>query len=147
MNAEARGFTLIEVLLSVAIMGVLAGLSLPIYNAYNNRNNLDLTAQSTTEMMRRAMTYARGMRLDDSWAVHVETGSVTLFKGTTYATRDASYDEVTSMPSSFTVSGLLDVFFAKMTGLPSTTGATTIAIPGISESRSVTLNSEGMVSY
>jgi prepilin-type N-terminal cleavage/methylation domain-containing protein len=147
MNTQARGFTLIEILLSVAIMSVLIGLSLPMYNAYNNRNDLDLTSQTITEMMRRAMTYSRGMRFDDSWAVHIQTGSTTLYKGTVYATRDASYDESATIPSSFTMSGMSDVSFAKMTGLPSSTGVVTLAISGTSESRSVTLNGEGMVSY
>lgn len=147
MVERARGFTLIEVLLSVSIISILIGLSLPIYGAYNNRNNLDLTSQGIAEMMRRAMTYSRGARMDDSWGVHVETGSATLFKGVTYATRDTTYDELTSIPSSFVVAGVVDISFAKMTGLPSTTGVTTITIPGVSESRSVTINAEGMVSY
>jgi len=147
MDTKIRGFTLIEVLLSVTIISTMVGLSLPMYHAYNNRNDLDLTSQAVAEMMRRAMTYSRGMRLDDSWAVHIETSSATLFKGVAYATRDVSFDETTTIPSSFTVSGLLDVSFAKLTGLPSTTGATTISIPGTTESRSVMLNGEGVVSY
>ena len=143
---SVRGFTLVEMLLSVAIIAMMAGLSLPIYQSFQNRNELDITAQNLASAMRRAQTYSRGMSGDSQWGVAVQSGAITLFKGATYAGRDATYDEVSTVSSSTGVSGLGEISFAKLSGAPSTSG--TVTFTNINnETRVVSINAEGMVSY
>jgi len=43
---KKRGFTLPELLLSVAIIGALAGLSLPVYRSLMMKNDLDIAANT-----------------------------------------------------------------------------------------------------
>jgi|APSaa5957512535_1039671.scaffolds.fasta_scaffold25943_3 hypothetical protein len=50
---------------------------------------------------------------------HSETG--TLFLGTEYDTRDTSFDENIEVPSSVVVSGILEVYFTTLYGVPSGT--------------------------
>lgn len=146
VRRSAHGFTLLEVLMSVAIVGMLVGLSLPFYQSFQNRNDLAIAAEGIAGMLRRAQVYSRGMNGDSQWGVHVETGSATLFKGASYAGRDTAYDETSSIPSSFTVSAT-DVRFSKMLGVPTATGTVaTITTPN-NESKTVTINNEGAVSY
>ncbi len=146
VTANQRGFTLIEMLLSVIIIGMLVGLSLPLYQSFQNRNELDIAAEGVAGMLRRAQLYSRGMNGDSQWGVHVETGSATLFKGASYATRDVTYDETTAIPSSFTVAAS-DVRFSKLTAVPTATGTIATFTTPNNEIRTVTLNGEGTVSY
>lgn len=141
-----RGFTLLEVLLSVGIMTLILGISLPLFQGFQTRNDLDLTTQSIVEGLRRAEVYARGSSGDTSWGLHVVAGTATVFRGTSYAARDTTVDETITIPSSMTPSGLGDVIFSRFTGYPNTTGTITLATTA-NDSRTVTLNAKGLVSY
>src|SRR3978361_2399034 len=94
------GFTLVEVLLSVVIIAMLTGLSLPVYESFVRRNDLDLASQNLAMALRRAETYARASNYDNAWSVEVQTSNIILFQGTTFASRNTSYDETISIPGS-----------------------------------------------
>ena len=140
------GFSLIEMLLSVMIIGMITAVSVPLYNSFLARNDLDITSQQIAESFRRAQIYARGVQGDSAWSVEVQTSAVTLFKGTVFASRDTSYDETITLPGRVTASGLGEVRFAILTGLPNTTGTVTLT-SNASETKTVTINAEGMVNY
>ena len=145
MNNQ-RGFTLIEMLLSVTIIAVLAGLSLPVFHAFATRNDLDIADEQVAITLRRAQAYARGTNGDSPWSVNIQSGAVTLYKGIVFASRDTTYDESITIPGSIAVSGLSAVHFAKMTGLPNSTGSI-ILTSNNNDTRTVTVNGKGMVSY
>jgi prepilin-type N-terminal cleavage/methylation domain-containing protein len=142
----SKGFTLIEMLLSVTIIGLLAGLSLPIYESFNRRNDLDVAAQHVSTTLRRAATYARAMYGDSAWSVRIDSTGATLFEGTSYGTRDTAYDEFTEIPGSITVSATTEVQFAKMSGQPGSAASVTLT-SSTSDTRVITVNAKGMVSY
>lgn len=141
-----KGFTLIEMLLSVAIIGILVAGSAPIFNSFVARNDLDVVGQQVASALRRAQTYARGMDDDSAWSVNVASTAVTLYKGTVFVSRDTAYDEVVSIPPTITVSGLSDVQFAKFTASPNTTGSITLT-SNANDTRTLTINAKGMVEY
>jgi prepilin-type N-terminal cleavage/methylation domain-containing protein len=145
MRSQA-GFTLLELLLSVAIIGILSGLSVPVYESFARRNDLDVLTESTVAAIRRSETYARAVRSDSVWGVRFHNSGITLFKGATYATRDASFDETISVPGSMTVSGISEVQFSKLAAAPSTTGTVTFTSDS-NNVRTLTLNAKGMVDY
>ncbi len=146
MANNNRGFTLIEVLLSVMIISLLVGLSMPVYQSFQSRNDLDVNTQSVAEMLRRAQSYARSGNSDTTWGVHLTTGKLTLFAGGSYASRTTAKDETIDMPTSLIISGLTDVIFSKLNGTPSTTGS--ISLTGTAnDTRTVTINDRGMVNY
>lgn len=140
------GFTLIEVLLSVAIISLLVGISLPVYETYARRNDLDVTTQGIAAMLRRAATYARGANDDSAWTVRVSGGSALLYQGTTYAARDTALDETLPIPGSITSSGLSEIQFAKLSGAPDTTGSITLT-SSTNDVRTITINGKGTVDY
>lgn len=141
-----RGFTLIEVLLSVAILTLLTGISLPVYESFARRNDLDVKTQTVVSAIRRAENYARHMRQDSAWGVEVLSTGVTVFKGSTYASRDQSFDEITPISGTTTVSGVSEIIFAKMTAAPNTTGTITLSSTA-NDTRAIVVNAKGMVSY
>jgi type II secretory pathway pseudopilin PulG len=133
-------------LLSVGLISMLAGLSLPIYITFTSKNDLDLTAQLTANAVRRAQTYSRGAANDSAWGTEILASSVVVFKGTTYASRDTTADETTAIPGSITPSGTAEVDFAKLSGIPSATATITLT-SNSGNTRTITVNAKGMVDY
>lgn len=146
MISSTQGFTLVEMLLSMAVIIILTAITVPVYETFVRRNDLDLNTQTTVDTIRKAETYARGVRNDSVWGVNFTASTMTLFKGSTYASRDTTFDEVTNLPSSVTQSGLTEVTFSKVFGVPSTTGTLTLSSTANS-SKQVILNSEGSVDF
>ena len=144
--SRQSGFTLLELLLSVSIITMLAGIGLPVYESFVRRNDLDQTTTSVVALVRRAQTYATSVYGDSAWGVSFSSSGATLFKGTVFSSRDTNFDEVVSMPGSVTQSGLGEVQFAKFSATPSTTGSVTLTST-INDSRTITVNAKGMVAY
>lgn len=145
-NMQNAGFTLLEVLLSVAAMSIIAGFSAPLYNSFQVRNDLDVTAATIAQSFRRAQIESQASSGDITSGVHIQAGSVTVFRGASYAARDTALDEIFDVPPSITPSGVSDIIFAKFTGLPTTTGTTTLT-SNTSEVRTININAKGMVTY
>jgi prepilin-type N-terminal cleavage/methylation domain-containing protein len=143
---KEAGFTLMEMLLSVAIISILAGMGVPIYESFARRNDLDLTTQAVAETLRRAEAYARNGNNDSSWSVEVQSNAVTLFKGATYASRNTNYDETVSVPGSITLSGLGELQFAKLSAKPNTSGNIVLSST-TGDTRTITVNDKGTVGY
>lgn len=144
LNHE-RGFTLLELLLSVAVISALAGLSLPVYRTLLQKNDLDIAAVTITQSLRRSQMMSQAVDGDTTWGVKVQSGNIVIFKGTSYATRDSTFDETFDVPTSIGVSGTIEYIFSKVTGLPQATG--TVNLSTESDARAVTVNAKGMVSY
>ena len=137
---------MVEVMLSLAIIAALAGISAPIYQSFQVRNDLDIAGVTIAQSLRRAQVLSEAVDGDTTWGVDIRSGSITLYKGASYATRDTTFDELFDMPTSITPSGLSGIVFAKFTGLPQTTGTVTLT-SNANETRTITVNSKGSVSY
>ena len=140
------GFTLVEILLVIALLGIMAGISIPLYYTFQLRNNLDLVSSSYAHTLRRAQALTRAVDGDISWGVHLTATTTILFKGISFAARQSDFDEISDIPISIFHTGLGDVVFAKFTGFPQQTGTTTFTSTD-AESRAVAINGKGIVSY
>lgn len=140
------GFTLLEVLLSIALITILAGVSLPAYYTLFSRNDLDVAKNQVSQSLGRASFVSSASVGDTTWGVKVLSGNIIVFKGASYAGRDASFDEIYSMSPSVTPSGLSEIVFSKMTGFPQSIGAIILTSTN-GETRTITINSKGSVSY
>ncbi len=140
------GFTLLEVLLSVAAIAIIAGISVPIYQSFQVRNDLDIATVTIAQAFRRAQLLSQAVDGDTGWGVFVQSGSITLFKGISYAARDTAFDEIFEVPTNITPTGVSEIVFTKFTGNPQTTG-TIILTSSTNETRSIIINAKGMVNY
>jgi prepilin-type N-terminal cleavage/methylation domain-containing protein len=141
-----RGFTLIEVLLAIVLISLLTAISIEAYYSLFYRNDLDVAKNQVAQALGRAASLSAASFRDSNWGVEISTNNVVIFKGITYAGRDQNYDEIYPIASSITPSGLSEVIFTKMTGLPQSTGTVTLTSAN-GDARNITINSKGTVSY
>lgn len=147
MRSQTRqGLTLLELALSIALIGMLTAITVPLYQSFQVKNDLDLTTTHVAQTFRRAQLLSQAVDGDTTWGVAVTTESITLFKGSSYAARETEYDEVTDLPTSLSASGLTEVVFSAMHGFPNTTGTLTLTST-TAESRTLILNEKGTVTY
>lgn len=135
-----------EILLSIAVIAIIAGISVPIYQSFHVRNDLDIATVEMAQTLRRAQILSEAVDGDTSWGLKIQSGSLTLFKGVSYAARDTAFDELFDVPTSITSSGVSEIVFTKFSGLPQTTGTITLT-SNVNETRTITINAKGMVSY
>lgn len=142
---KLRAFTLIEMLLSMAVIAILAAIMTPVFLSFQTRNDVDIAAMSLVRSIRRAEQLSRNGEGDSAWGVNLSSGAVTVFKGSTYASRDAGFDEIFSIPNNITFTGTSSIVFSKLYGLPA--ASSTIVLTSVNnESRTITINARGAVS-
>lgn len=146
MKMRIQGFTLFEMLISLACLALILGISVPAYDALHVRNELNNTTVALVSNLRRSQALARAANGDTSWGVYIATGSILIYKGSSYGTRDTLYDENTSMSPTILVSGIKEINFTKVYGLPTTTGTTTLTSVR-NETKNIFINKKGTISY
>lgn len=134
---------MLELLLVMTSITIIAGFSIPLWRNQIIRNDLDVAMVAIAQNLRRAQLLSRAVDGDIGWGVKVQSGSITMFQGSTYATRNSDFDEVFSMPSTVTPSGISEIDFNKFSGLPASTGTFTLTTE--QDSRSLTINIKGMI--
>jgi prepilin-type N-terminal cleavage/methylation domain-containing protein len=142
---NSSGFTLVEILVVVAIMTAISAIVVPVSIDYQQRNDLDISQTIFAQGIRRAQQISMYGEYDSQWGVIVIPGDIIIFKGSNYATRDINYDEKYDISSGVSLSGQLEYDFVKITGLPSQTG-TVIFMDG-SYQKQVSINAKGIVNY
>ena len=142
-----RGFTLVEALLSLAIIAIITGLSAPVYFSYSTRNNLGLAVDAGVQSLRRAQFLALNQERDSNWGTYFSTSSITLYNGNDYSTRNVNYDERYDLPTTVT-STVADVNFNKFTGEANETSTVLNTVSdNLSDSYTIRVNLKGMVDY
>lgn len=140
-----RGFTIIELLLVVSIVAVISGLSVPFYGRFLTQNAVSNTVDQLVASFHKAQFYAMMSRKSNAsgWGVNFGSQTITLYQGATYASRNTALDETYTVNNNITVSGMSDVNFSRISGVPSS--SVTVTITGNGNSKAVTLNAVGMV--
>lgn len=145
---KGEGFTLIELILVVALMAIIGGMSAPFFPSFQVSSDLYTYTDTVARTLRRAQSQSITGKNENSWGVYFNTvdSTVTLFYGNNYATRDQSYDEVENIPASFDfVTDFSDeIFFDLYSGSPSAAGSVVLTSSN-SESETVLINSLGVI--
>lgn len=132
-SSRPAGFTLIELVISIAIMSVMTVFVLSINANFLTNLNLDTKADELVGMLRLSQNRAISGNGNSDWGVHIQnpvgsTHSFTIFKGSTYASRDVTYDVATQLPSGYLFSTIslsgsgADVVFQRGSGRTSQDG-------------------------
>lgn len=139
-----KGFSLLEVLLIIALVGVLLGAGIPVLYSYFSGNNLDSASSRVTQSLYQAKTFAEAGVDDSEWGVYIQNGLVTIFQGNDYAGRDAGYDQDIELAEEIAVSGIDEIYFSVFSGSPSATGDIVLSIVG-ERTATISINSLGII--
>jgi prepilin-type N-terminal cleavage/methylation domain-containing protein len=138
-----KGITIIELLLVIAIFGILAASTTPFLSSFLIRNNWHVTVDRVASEIYKAQGYAMSGKVingSDVWGVCI-TGSVFRMFNGTCAT--PNYREDFTIPNQIMVSGITSVTFDGLRGGPSS--VSTITVNAGLGSNTVTINGAGMV--
>lgn len=139
----SKGVTIIELLLVIAIISTLGVFSASFYARFLTQNEVENTADQLVGSLRKAQIYSMMGRQNGSWGVKYTESPK---KITLYLSGNSAFDGDFSVNSNVNLSGFTDILFAKVTGLPSPSGPTTITISGGNNSKTININTQGVVS-
>lgn len=139
-----RGFTLFEILLVMSILGIIGTVSVVFSVRLLRSNDLNIAVRHALNNIRIAQTRAQLASGSNSWGLYITSGSMTLFRGSSYVTRDQTQDAVTEFSQRITVSGLQEVTFDVMSGTPSQSGLITFTHADITQPRYLFVNPLGL---
>ncbi len=143
-KSKMRGFTLIELSLVVAMIGILTGLSIPVLKAFTNNNNISSATSLIINELEHAKLLSQAEENDDQWGLKIEDNTVTVFKGGSYVARDSSFDHVADLPSNITISGDQEIVFDKFTGYVSEQKTVNLIMENDTRA-SISINVKGLI--
>lgn len=121
----ARGFTFIELMLVIALITLIGAFIAPVGLSYYQSQLLNETSDGLVSALRQAQSFAYTGRHNHAFGVFVTADAYTIFEGDTYASRIISEDMIFPIASTVTVSGLQEIVFSEMSGIPRATGVVT----------------------
>ncbi len=124
---KKNGFTLLELLLAISLMGILAVLATPMYLSLQAENEMSITAITIEDIFHRAQLKSQAVDGDSAWGVNIKTGSLIIFKGQNFINRDQNFDEIFSLASTVGLSGLTEIIFSPLFGTPNVVGIIKLA--------------------
>jgi len=146
-----KGFTLIETLIVIAIIGILAVFSVPFYYSFQTRSQLDSTLPEIVQTLRRAQSRAMDREDEKDFGVHFESDKFVLFRDAPYDPGD-TYNEVFDLPASLEIynislsGGGSEVVFNKLKGDTENYGNVSLRIKN-GDSKTILINKEGVISW
>src|SRR5687767_13004096 len=102
------GFTLIEIILVVAIVLGLAGMTPTFYSRFLLQNAASNTADQLVGSIRKAQLYSMVGKQDSAWSVNYSSNTITVFKGINFGGRDQGFDEKFSVNPNVTISNFVE---------------------------------------
>jgi prepilin-type N-terminal cleavage/methylation domain-containing protein len=139
------GFTLVELLVALGLLALLSVIAVPAtFRLYQNQE-LNAASERYHRAARHALFAALSNVGEQNWGVRVGSGTITIYRGASYGSRDPLYDETVSVPEFVSVSGVTEVNFARITGVPNVTGNTTFSFGG--RTLTVDVNQYGRINF
>lgn len=142
---EKKAFTLMEILLSMGLVAMMMGISVPILQSFQYKNEVDTAVSLAARALRTAQINSQASFQDAQWGARFAASSITVFKGATYAGRDTVFDQQYPIDSNIAVSGVTEIVFTKMKGETTNVGTITLSQPG--SARNITINAKGRLTY
>ncbi len=154
MSKKHSGFTLVELLIVIAIISILTGIGMANYFGLSQESQVKTMAERIVSDMRATVSKSASQQDGQQWGMHFDNtvagqGFYSIWYGPTYATGTTT--EKTSFAAStiqFTTpaSGTsTDIIFTTPYGLPS--ASTTIVISSGGISYEVTIDANGTIGY
>ncbi|MEK7664498.1 MAG: prepilin-type N-terminal cleavage/methylation domain-containing protein [Patescibacteria group bacterium] len=152
---DQAGFTLIEIIVVVVILGILATVAISNFALQKQETDLSGNAQDVVNILRLAQSKTLASTSNSQYGVYFDSSAspnkYVLFKGASYASRDSSYDINYSLPSTmefFSVSfgGGNEVVFDKLTGTTAQSGSLSVKMKlDTGQSKNIFVSNSGSI--
>lgn len=146
----SSGFTLIEIVVAVAILGIFVLIALQTLGLFGRQVNLDTTSQKMVSTLQLARNKTLAAEDESQYGVHFEQSKYTLFKGSTYVSTDpdnVEYDLSTTEIYDINLSGGDDIVFDRIRGTTSNSGNVSVRLlADSSRTETILVNSSGSIS-
>lgn len=139
------GFTLIEILIVIGIFAILAGLGLFLgFDVYTS-NALRSERNTLLSVLEKTRSRAMNNMNESGHGLYITSSEYIMYRGSSYASRNPSYDENIQANPAIAHTGLQEVSFGQLTGNPSATG--TITLSDAVRSLNISVEDEGMINW
>ena len=118
---QRRAFTAVEVLMTLGVVAVTAGLAVPVWRSAQIRKDLELATQQVKLALTVAQSSAREGIGGTGWGVYVDesVGGAVTYRGLEF---DSSWEDQFGFPETITVTGQTDIAFLPVSGEPTAQG-------------------------
>ena len=138
-----RGFSLVEILVVISVFLLLTVGGIETYVQVKASESLHAVSGEIADAARRAQIKSEAVEGDSQWGFHINATNAIVFKGASYASRTTSFDETYQFSTTVLVAGTTEYIYAKMTGMPSVAGTTTLTLSG--KTRTILINAQGII--
>ncbi len=144
------GFTFIELLVVLGVLAVVTIVAAPFIASSISRNNLQTSAWTLIDDLRRAQAQSMAAHTNSAWGVHLQMDRQVFFRGAVYNVSDPD-NIVTILPATITIFGFTlngggsDVRFSKVRGDTSDYGTITLQDSSSNETITITINAAGHI--
>lgn len=128
--SKRNGITMVEILITIAIIGILSAVMIANWNGYLSKQAIDKDTEKIVEVLRFARSNTLASKNSLQYGVHLGANDITLFSGTGYS-QGATGNQVYNLSSGITLAYSLqgtgaDVVFKRLTGEVSAYGTITL---------------------
>lgn len=139
---NVKGFTFIEIILVLAIVLTIGTMAASFSGNFFFSKNVSNFYEMFRSNIRQAQLYSMEGRGGSEWGVALRGRSLILFRGSSYASRESTFDEAVSIPGIVVFSGFDEVIMERGTGRLSGTTAD-LRMEGSGEIRNFSISKEG----
>lgn len=147
------GFTLIEIVIVVAIMAILSSIIFTSFSSFRNTKVLDTAIEDILTLISTARGDTLSAKADTQYGVHLASGSATLYSGAVYVAGDSA-NQVVSLDGALEIvsislgGGGADILFDRLTGKTSNSGTFVIRVKSdTAKAHTVTVAGTGIASF
>lgn len=149
-NFYQKGITLLEVIIVIAIVGILVAIVSPQFSKMKNSQIIKNASSDIVSSLNKAQSQTRASLDSFSYGVHFQSDKIIIFKGINFSANDANNQNI-NIISPATISnitltnGATSIYFNRLTGLPSGTGMITVSISSdASLTKIITISATGL---
>ncbi len=123
-SADRRpGFSVVEMIVVMAIFAIVVATTAPLLVQFQHRQKAGNVAEDVVQILRKAEHRSLVGERDSGWGVSFQSGQYVVYAGSSYATRNSSYDERRPVASpEYVFSGSGEIVFSRGTGRPLAAG-------------------------
>ncbi|MFA6496781.1 MAG: hypothetical protein WCV50_06785 [Patescibacteria group bacterium] len=117
LRSVNKGFTFVEVLLIIGILGATIGLAIPFYQSFQVASQLDNYSEEVAQSLRQAQLKAMASEQNSDYGLHFEAGQFSLFRGSAYSAAD-KYNLIIELPGTLRLDygANQDIIFHRVSG-------------------------------